>query len=122
MASLRERHPYKRDPDIFPPIKPDHAQAVGYVAIHWSFVEESLDVAIQFLLKLPPTTKAALLSELSTIPKMTMIRALIEASGEEELLSEWKMLTTEMDELRAKRNDVVHGVWEVVEPGHYLKR
>jgi hypothetical protein len=122
MSVFRERYPYKRDLERFPPIKPEHAQAIGYVAAHWSFVEEALAGAISFLLQLPPTTRAAVTAEISTMNRMTIIRALVEASGDAELLSEWDILRVEIDRLRVRRNDVVHAVWEVVEPGHYAKR
>jgi hypothetical protein len=122
MGKLRERHPYTRDPEIFPPIKPELAQAVGYVAIHWSFVEEQLATAIRFLLRLPPAVEIAMLAEVPTLTRVTMLRALMEVSGEVELSEEWDDLSDEFNELRAKRNDIVHGVWQVVEPSHYLKR
>lgn len=120
--TLYERHPYKRDPEIFPPIKPEHAQAIGYVAAYWSLVEESLGVAIGFLLQLPPIVRAALTAEMSTVSRTQMIRTLIEVSGDVNALADWTVLAREIDQLRSRRNDVVHAVWEVAGHGHHSKR
>jgi hypothetical protein len=122
MGTIRDRHPYKRDPTMFPPIKPDHAQAIGYVAAHWSLVEESLTVVIGFLLRLPQTVREALTAEINTLNRTLIISALLEVGADQELLDEWHLLRREFDDLRVRRNDVVHAAWRVVEPGHYSKR
>lgn len=122
MTVFQERHPYRRNPNTFPPIKPEHAQAIGYVAVHWSEVEGLLAAAISFLLRLSPVVKAALTAELSTINRILIIRALCEASTDPLLLSEWDELVKELNDLRARRNDAVHAEWTVVEPGHYARR
>jgi hypothetical protein len=41
-----------RDPKFFPPIKPEHAAAIGYVAAHWSMVEQQLAFMIYEMLHL----------------------------------------------------------------------
>ena len=122
MVRLYERYPYKTDPTAFPPIKPDHAQAIGYVAANWSLVEEMLMVAIGFLLNLPPNVRAALTAEVSALNRVIMIRALLEVAKDPELLTEWHLLQCELNDLRVRRNDVVHATWRVVEPGHYSTR
>jgi len=53
-----------RDPERFPPIKPEHAQAIGYVAAHWSLIEEQLGFIVYGLLNLHTIPGLAATAEL----------------------------------------------------------
>jgi hypothetical protein len=56
-----------RDPERFPPIKPEHATAIGYVAAHWSLIEEQLGFIIYNLLGLHMIPGMAVTAALNTL-------------------------------------------------------
>jgi hypothetical protein len=54
-----------RDPNLFPPVMPEHAQAIGYVAAHWSLIEEQLAFMIYNLLGLHALPGATVTPEMN---------------------------------------------------------
>jgi hypothetical protein len=70
-----------RDPNVFPPIKPDHAAAIGHVAAHWSLIQEHLGFLIYGLLGLHSMVGHAVTAELSTIQRVQMICTFVGLTG-----------------------------------------
>jgi hypothetical protein len=101
-----------RDPERFPPIKPEHAQAIGYVAFHWSLIEEQLGFIIFNLLNLHSILGAAATAELSTLNRISTIGAFINLTGNKTWIDKWGAIATDLDDLRNRRNDVVHSAWQ----------
>jgi len=111
-----------RDPEIFPPIKPDHAAAIGYVAAHWSLVEEHLAFIIYSLLGLQAIPGHAVTAELSTLQRISTISAFVSLTGNQAWIDTWDDITKTLDNLRNRRNDAVHSTWRVVGPEHWHMR
>jgi len=107
---------------LLPPIKPDHAEAIGYVAAHWSVVEEFLAFLIYNLLGLEKIAGWALTAELSTFQRVSTISAFVNLTGKREWIETWDEITKSIDDLRIRRNDAVHSTWEVVGPAHFRLR
>jgi hypothetical protein len=101
-----------RDPERFPPITPEHAQAIGYVAAHWSLVEDQLGFIIFSLLNLHSILGAATTAELSTLNRISTIGAFINLTGNQTWIDSWCAIATNLDDLRNRRNDVVHSAWQ----------
>ena len=68
-----------RDFKLFPPIKPDHAAAIGYVAAHWSMVEQQLAFIIYEMLHLHTILGWATTAELTTLRRINTISAFVES-------------------------------------------
>lgn len=111
-----------KDPNIFPPIRPEHAAAIGYVAAHWSLIEEHLAFLISNTLGLHAIPGWAVTAELSTIQRVNMISALIDLSGHPEWINEWAGIIATFENLRNRRNDAVHSTSQVVGPAHWTLR
>jgi hypothetical protein len=111
-----------RDPKLFPPIKPEHAQAIGYVAAHWSLIEEQLGFIIYNLLNLHTLPGAAVTAELNTLQRLTLITTLIALSGNNDWIDKWALISKTLDGLRNRRNDAIHSTWRVIGAGHMSTR
>lgn len=107
-----------RDPKLFPPIKPEHAQAIGYVAAHWSLIEEQLGFIIYNLLSLHTIPGTAVTADLGVLQRRNLITALIDLSGNTNWINQWNDLSSTLETLRNKRNDAVHAAWRVSGPEH----
>jgi hypothetical protein len=95
------------------PVSPEHAAAIGYVAIYWSLVENSLGDMVGVLLGIGvPEVSHSITAELSTLAKAAMIRSLIDFVQNQEWLDEWDAIATRLNNLRNRRNDVIHSYWE----------
>jgi len=110
------------EPDLFPPIKPDHAEAIGYVAAHWSLVEQQLGFLLYSLLDLHTIPGWAVTAEVGTLQRIATLGALLNLSGNREWIHAWSDLAKTMDDLRNLRNDAVHSAWQVVGPTHFRLR
>jgi hypothetical protein len=110
------------DPAIFPPIKKDHAAALGYVAAHWSLVEEHQKYLISSLLGLQPLPGHAVTAEISVLQRLYAIEALVGLTGNKEWITEWSQIVTETNRLRPLRNNAVHAIWHVVGDEHWGMR
>ena len=107
-----------RDPERFPPIKPEHAQAIGYVAAHWSLIEEQLGFISCNLLGLHPIPGAAVTAGLNTPQRVDLISALVSLTGKQDWIDRWGAVASTLDGLRIRRNDAIHSIWQVVGPDH----
>ena len=107
-----------RDPDRFPPIKPEHAQAIGYVAAHWSLIEEQLGFIIYNLLGLHTIPGIAVTAELNTLQRISFIGALLDLTGKQDWIDRWGAVASTLNGLRNRRNDAIHSTWQVVGPDH----
>lgn len=111
-----------KDPEIFPKIKPDHAEAIGYVAAHWSLVEEFLGFIIYNLLNLHTIPGWAATAELSTLQRVNTISTFLNLIGNKSWIETWDDIAKTLDDLRNRRNDVIHSTWRVVGPIHWRMR
>ena len=111
-----------RDPERFPPIKPEHAAAIGYVAAHWSLIEEQLGFIIYNLLGLHTIPGMTVTAELNTLPRIHLISALVGLTGKEDWIDRWGAIVTTLDGLRNRRNDAIHSTWQVVGSDHRSTR
>ncbi len=111
-----------RDSKLFPPIKPDHAAAIGYVAAHWSMVEQQLAFIIYEMLHLHTILGWATTAELTTLRRINTISAFVNLTGEKAWIDAWADIAVTLDDLRNRRNDAVHSLWEPVGPGHFRMR
>jgi hypothetical protein len=111
-----------RDPERFPPIKPEHAAAIGYVAAHWSLIEEQLGFIIYNLLDLHTIPGMAVTAELNTLQRMHLINALVSLTDKEDWIDRWGAIANTLDGLRNRRNDAIHSTWRVVGPDHWGTR
>lgn len=118
----RRIHRKRRDPSTFPPILPEHAQAIGYVASNWSFVEDGLRFAVHILLGIEGEPALAVTAEMSSGNLFDLVHALLFAAREQSLVDEWRSLKDEFETLRSTRNDIVHAEWRVVGSSHYALR
>jgi len=66
--SYRETHPQ---------ISAKHAAAIGYIAVHWSSLEDAINELIAQLLRTGEELGIAVTSELSIMQKQSMIAALL---------------------------------------------
>jgi hypothetical protein len=107
-----------RDPERFPPIKPEHATAIGYVAAHWSLIEEQLGFIIYNLLGLHMIPGMAVTAALNTLQRISLIGALLGLTGKEDWIGRWGEIAKTLDGLRTRRNDAIHSTWQVVGPNH----
>jgi len=107
-----------RDPDVFPPITPTFAAAIGYVAAHWSLVEEQQACIAYNLLSLTQLTGLAVTADLGAMQREKLIQTLLALVSKPELEDEWSALIIKTAELRLRRNDAIHSVWRVVGTGH----
>ncbi len=111
-----------RDLDIFPRPSAEHAAALGYVAYHWTLVEGQLAYAITVLLGLHNHAGNAVTAELPMMARTNLAHTLIGLTGNVNLIEEWRLIETDLNAARAERNDMIHGVWEVVGNEHLRTR
>ena len=109
-------------PDVFPLVSESHAAAIGYVAINWSGVEAASGYLIAKLLGLERIAAAAITENLNAPATVNLITVLVRLSGDKAVISRWKQLCVEHDELRPQRNDAVHAEWCVVGIHHMAAR
>lgn len=117
------RYYVHRDPDIFPPIKPKHAQALGYVVANWSIVEEAVGGISLALLGISGHEGGhAVTAELSGAGRFALARVLLIAIRKQEWVDEWDDIELLFTKFRSRRNNAVHAVWHVVAPTHWAYR
>jgi hypothetical protein len=92
-------------------ISKDHAAAIGNVVTNWAIVEGQLANIISYLLRLPPAPSHATTAETSVIQRIHLIKTLVGLTGNQAWIDAWKQLETDLDDLRTRRNDVVHAEW-----------
>lgn len=107
---------------VFPPIRPDHAEAIGYVAANWSLVESQLAFMIYSLLGLQTIPGWAATAELSTLQRVFTVAAFVNLTGNNKWIDTWDDITKTFEDLRNRRNEAVHSVWEIVGPTHWRLR
>jgi hypothetical protein len=107
---------------LFPPISADHAAAIGYVAAHWSLIEEMLGVMLYQAISLHTIPGYAVIAEISTLQRLNMISALLNLTGNKNWTDAWSDLSVAMDALRNRRNDAIHSTWQVAGPEHFRTR
>jgi hypothetical protein len=111
-----------RDPGRFPPIKPEYAQAIGYVAAHWSLIEEQLGFIAYNLLSLHTIPGMAVTAELTTLQRIQLITTLVSLSGNKDWIDRWDAIAIVLDGLRNRRNNAIHSTWRIVWAGHMSTR
>jgi hypothetical protein len=90
-----------------------HAAALGQVAASWSLVEDYCRLIIQLLIDLENEPGHAVTAEMSLIQRMNTISALTHCFRDHDLLSHWEDIRSIADDLRSRRNDVVHAQWQL---------
>ena len=114
---------FHRDPNVFPPIQPDHAQAIGYVVVHWTAVEELIAFVAACLLGIEAREAAhAVTANLTSAGRASLVRSLLAATRRQDWLDDWDEMAPDLLRLQAERNTVVHGEWSVVAPSYWVRR
>ncbi len=107
----------------FPRISPEHAQALGYVVARWSRVEEvTAQTAATLLGLFEAPGGPAVWAEMSGAARFALVRTLLVETRIQEWLDDWDDLGPRFAELRSRRNDAVHSVWELAEGKHWAFR
>jgi hypothetical protein len=105
-------------PLLFPPITPEHAAAIGYVAVHWSLIEEFLGTLLYQLIGLHKIPGQAVTAEISYLQRVGTITALVKLTGKAEWITAWEDIIPILDDLRIRRNDAIHSAWSLVGSEH----
>jgi hypothetical protein len=61
-------------------------------------------------------------AELTTLQRINTISAFVNLTGKKAWIDTWADISKTLDDLRNRRNDAVHSVWEPVGPGHFGMR
>jgi hypothetical protein len=109
-------------PLLFPPITSEHAAAIGYVAAHWSLIEEFLATLMYQLIGLHRIPGQVITAEASFIQRIATITALINLTGNAKWIEDWQDIAKVLDGLRTRRNEVVHSAWSLVGSEHRSTR
>ena len=111
--------PSRRDPEIFPPIKPAHAEALGYLVATWSLIEGALAGIAHRLLGIEGEPAYAVTASLSSAGLSNLIHAMLVCARVPEHLEECQPLSAEVRRLGPLRNDAALGEWQVVGQSHW---
>jgi hypothetical protein len=98
-------------PSTLFPITNEHAAAIGRVAVNWSLVEGQVAYLIMSLLSLQASPSHAVTAELGMLARLDLVETLIGLTGSSSWTSEWAEIDKEIDDLRVRRNDVIHAEW-----------
>jgi len=93
----------------------DQVAALGSIAAEWSMLEAVVSVAIWDYLILGRNDGLAVTSDLGSLAKIKMLRALALLRFENrntEAAKKIKHITGQMEELNTKRNSYLHNLWE----------
>ena len=111
-----------------PGLGPDFLQAIGLVATNWSTLEMFVEEAIAGLLEV--NTRGHIYALTANLQISTRLDAVVALAGmrlepKNDLL-ELKRLVKQIDDLRPRRNRVIHAVWETTpDPAvaitHYMR-
>ncbi|MBR1207095.1 MULTISPECIES: hypothetical protein [unclassified Bradyrhizobium] len=83
---------------------------IGLIAIHWSYLEHTVESLIWAILEVKAPTGRALTADIQMRARMKMLRKLIDARHPP--MSEvFKNLQTTVQNLEQDRNLIVHGIW-----------
>jgi hypothetical protein len=93
-------------PLLFPPITSEHAAAIGYVAAHWSLIEEFLATLMYQLIGLHRIPGQVITAEASFIQRIATITALINLTGNAKWIEDWQDIAKVLDGLRTRRNEL----------------
>jgi hypothetical protein len=98
----------------------EYAEAIGFVAVHWAAVEASVETGIWYLLDMlgedAEPRANTLTAEMSLINRMFVVTSLLNLEGEDYAIETWKTLVTRINDLRNRRNRVVHSQWRRTGP------
>jgi hypothetical protein len=117
-SNMRVR-PFRRDPEIFPPIKPAHAEALGYLVATRSLIEGALAGIAHRLLEIEGKPAYAVTASLSSAGLSNLIHAMLVSARVPEHLEECQPLSAEVRRLGPLRNDAALGEWQVVGQSHW---
>jgi hypothetical protein len=120
--SRKRLAPQRRDPKTFPPIKREHAEAIGHVTANWSSVEGAIAGIAHTLLGIQGEPAWAVTAEMSADALYNLVHALLWATREQAWVDEWREIAPTFAQLRTTRNNVIHAEWQVVEPSHWAIR
>ena len=96
---------------------PELLAAFARVVIAWSYVEALQDHLLSFLVQGEPGRMFVIMGNVSTATKTDWIRTLLRLPAVQTLgVGDMKNLLAEIDDLRAERNALAHGVWSVGVP------
>lgn len=102
------------------PMPPQLAQAVGYVVLHWTQIEQQVTYIVAELAGLATTEgRHAVTAELSSANRIAMVRALLSAARHRAWMDKWDALEERLIRSQAERNAVVHGTWVISQDGSY---
>ena len=82
--------------------------AIGYVAAHWSMVEQQLAFIIYEMLHLHTILGWATTAELTTLRRINTISAFVNLTGEKAWIDAWADIAVTLDDLRNRQNYAVH--------------
>ena len=102
----------KTGPEL--PVTDDHYKAIGKVAVEWSWLESTVEVAIWRLLGVEADEGRAITTHVAPRIRLDMLLSLVSIRT---ISPSHKALGSLLDEIRevgGKRNDIVHGFWSGV--------
>jgi hypothetical protein len=96
----------------------EYAEAIGLVAVHWSALEASIEFGIWYLLGMLDDEKRAntLTAEINIVPRLHAVSSLLHLEGDQLEIAAWKKLRKRIDDLRDRRNKVIHSQWKRTGP------
>lgn len=105
------------------PLHPDLAIALGRVIVRWSALEYWITLLLGTMLRADQAAMSVVGNSVSVSTQSKWIRALLAGKPEEQAAAdEINELLRRADDLRAERNEFVHGIWDETncEPGTAL--
>lgn len=91
----------------------EHLSAIGRVALQWNFVEKNLELLIWEMAPLIQPKAQAVTTHLSNQLLIDMAKSLVHEAIEDQTLKDTlrKHLDYISNDLRPKRNRIIHGIW-----------
>lgn len=112
MSKRVTQKPYHAEPtELFLNLTPRHMEAIGHVAVIWSYLERNMEFLLWGLAGIDPenanhfTHLMSLQKRVDTIKALALVKLKV---TEQKKLSD---LIENIYELRDKRNEVVHALW-----------
>jgi hypothetical protein len=102
----------KTGPEL--PVTDDHYKAIGKVAVEWSWLEASVEVAIWRLLGVEADEGRAITTHIAPRIRLDMLLSLVSLRTVAPTHKALGMLLEEIRKAGGERNDIVHGFWSGV--------
>lgn len=95
----------------------EHAEAIGYVSINWTWMEQIIDATLAYLASIPPFSVEAhcITVNADVSDKIKTLRAL---ATHRQISDQWldqvmALLKSIDEDLRPMRNRVIHDLWQI---------